>query len=158
MSDAPRLVMIETIGEYVWEENMAWLLYDLGSLSLKEHDLEGATIRFCESVRLAHDLGLHHGAALNLDGLAAVCIRNLVFAQAARVLRVADLQWKRTTSNYSEAAKRDEHQQLLAVARGQLASTAFAAAWQAGQTLTVGQIIAEMLDTPMTSAGKAASG
>ncbi|HEU5097935.1 MAG TPA: tetratricopeptide repeat protein [Roseiflexaceae bacterium] len=141
------LALARAVGD---RENMVWLLYAFGCMMLKHHDLAGATTRFGESARLSHDLGLRHGMALNLDRLATVQIQQRVPAQAARLLSVADMHWKQATSSYEGAAERAEHEQAVAVVRAQLDAAEFVTAWQAGQTLTLHQAVAEVLDSDIT--------
>ena len=116
---------------------MAWLLYALGCVNLQAPDLVGAMTCFGESARLAYGLGLRQGVALNLDGLATVRIQQHEPVQAAHLLSVADVQWKQATSSYEGAAERTAHERAVAVVRAQLDAALFAAAWQAGQRLTL---------------------
>jgi predicted ATPase/transcriptional regulator with XRE-family HTH domain len=128
------LVLARTVND---RNNMARLLYALGGVLLQQHDPAGAAARFGEGARLAYGLGLSQTIALNLDGLATVRIQQREPAQAAQLLSVADRQWKRTTSSYWRAAQRAEHEQAVLAVRAQLDGAAFAAAWLAGQTLTL---------------------
>jgi predicted ATPase/transcriptional regulator with XRE-family HTH domain len=141
------LALARAVGD---QENTAWLLYDLGCVSLQEHDLSGATARFGESARLSHGLGLRQAVALSLDGLATVRVQQREPAQAARLLSVADVQWKHATSSYWGAAERSEHGRAVAVVRAQMDAAEFMTAWQAGQTLTLHQAVAEVLDSDIT--------
>ncbi len=127
-------------------ENMTWMLYALACVMLHERDLAGATTRFGESARLAHGLGLRQGLALNLDGLATVRIQQRAPLQAARLLSVANVQWKHATSSYGVAAVRAEHERAILAARAQLDEAAFAAAWAEGRAMTLEQAIASALE------------
>src|SRR4051794_16701697 len=113
--------------------------------------LAGAATWFGQGARLSHDLGLQQGVALNLDGLATVRIQQCALAQAARLLSVADVQWKRATSSYWRSADRTKHEQTVAFVCAQLDAATFAAAWAAGQAMTLDEAIAYALVTPESS-------
>jgi predicted ATPase/transcriptional regulator with XRE-family HTH domain len=134
------------------QENIVWLLYALGCVNLQAPDLVGAMARLGESARLAYGLGLRQGVALNLDGLATVRIQQHEPVQATHLLSVADVQWQQAASSYEGAAERTAHERAVAVVRAQLDAAVFATAWQAGQTMTLDQVVAEVLDSAVAGA------
>jgi tetratricopeptide (TPR) repeat protein len=142
------LTLARAVGD---QENIVWLLYALGCINLQDHDLAGATARFGESAQIAYRLGLHQGVALNLDALATIQIQHHALVQAAHLLNIADMQWKHATSSYGGAADRMAHERAVAVVRAHMDASIFTTAWQAGQTLTLHQVLAEVL----ASAGQA---
>jgi tetratricopeptide (TPR) repeat protein len=139
---AEALALARTIGDH---ENLVGLLYDLGCTLLHQHELADAAKQFGESAQFAYDLGLRQAVALNLNRLAIVRIQQGGVAQATRLLSAADIQWKQAASPYWGASERAEHERVIVTARAQLNEAAFAAAWAAGQAMTLEQAIAYAL-------------
>jgi predicted ATPase/DNA-binding CsgD family transcriptional regulator len=140
------------------------LFRDLGDRQGEAHALHGlaqlaqqsgsdveALRLFREVLNLRESLGERDWIVESFDGIAAVMIRRGHVEQGVQLL-AASMALRGTTAPVPTPAERQEHEQLLVLARRTLTPSAFAAAWAAGQALSLGQATAEALQMTGESA------
>ncbi len=122
----------------------AWLIEYLGEAVLGLGDLLRAAELFRQSLKIHFDGKASQGIAYNLHGLAAVALAQGLNQRAVRLLSGAKLIFDR----YPPPLRRRKLDASIARSREALAPSDFDAAWSAGQTMTLEQIVAEGLDIP----------
>jgi non-specific serine/threonine protein kinase len=124
------------------EFGVAIALQRVGTVAFAQGDYSSALNRFSEALhRFAH-LGTGWATAYALDGVAAAAGVYSSNEQAARLLGAAAHQ--RTSAGVSLAGPlRVAHDRAVAKVRSSLAGPAFAAAWTAGESLSLEAAIAE---------------
>ncbi len=133
------------------KEYICYGLTGLGLLALAEHDLLLAQTRYREALHIAQEMGDMRLIASGLVGMAAVASvgtaptepteRAVQLLAAAMTLLVA-------ITNTLARDDRELYDQTLARARASLAADLFAAAWAAGQALTLEEALA-LADAPL---------
>jgi non-specific serine/threonine protein kinase len=119
-------------------------LHELGLTAWRAGDAADATGRLGESLALRRELGERLGIAEGLEGLAAVEAETGQAERAARWLGAAD-GLREAIGAPLPPVERPEHEATLAAVRATLGEPAFAAAWSAGQAMTVERAVAEAL-------------
>jgi hypothetical protein len=115
-----------------------------GYVRLLAQDVPGAAAQFAESLRVARQLGHTPYVLLSLAGCAAVVLLAGRVKEATRLFgRVAPLlESDKPYFDAAAATAREAYARYLPVARAQLSSEAFAAAWREGQLMTLEQATA----------------
>jgi predicted ATPase/transcriptional regulator with XRE-family HTH domain len=120
---------------------VAWALESLGEVALAQADLAGATRHFSESLGIFHELG-DPAVVWSLAGLGSVAAFGGQPLRAARVWGAVEAL-RQISGKRVAPASRATYERATALARTQLDIETFAAAWTAGQALTLEQAIAE---------------
>jgi len=120
----------------------AILLFNQGFLAQQLNEHEQAGTLFRASLNHMRELGDHWGISHCLRGLAGVAAARREPEQAARLFGATETLLN-ITGMKLEPFEQSEHDQHIAVARAQLDEAAFAAAWAAGQAMSLDQAIAE---------------
>jgi predicted ATPase/class 3 adenylate cyclase len=128
--------------------NIAWALCGLGFVACHQGDLPRATACFAESLGVAHEIGQQPRVVACLVGLAAVAAAMGRWARAARLLGAAQALSDAIGLPF-EPPDRLDFDQSATAARAALEAPTFAAAWAAGQALSLDEAIAEALAAPM---------
>jgi predicted ATPase/DNA-binding SARP family transcriptional activator len=123
----------------------AWALYNLGYIAIDQGDETAAYLSFMESLALFQDMGGNTEMAMCLVGIATLA------RVQGRMTRAAQLSGVAATvlnSGVREVEPLDQahYDSVVATARAHLDETAFAAAWAAGQAMTLEQAIAYARD------------
>ncbi|HEX9441154.1 MAG TPA: tetratricopeptide repeat protein, partial [Roseiflexaceae bacterium] len=139
------LVHFRAVGDLF---GIAAALGSLGSIAAKQGDDRRAHVLLAESLALKHEVGGRLGVARTLMDFAGLV--------AAQGQQRAELE--RATRLYAAAEALEDsisfvyanvdgaaHQRTIAMLRTQLSEAAFAAAWAAGQAMTLEQAIADAL-------------
>jgi predicted ATPase/DNA-binding SARP family transcriptional activator len=116
-------------------------LNNLGLAWVEQHDAARAVAAFRESLALAREQGDKSGILSNVEGLAEVAIIRGRYVEAITILGAAEAGREAIGSPLSP----DEVAQLAPYhdrARAQFDASAYAAAWENGQTLTLDKAIA----------------
>jgi tetratricopeptide (TPR) repeat protein len=133
----------------------AWGLYTLGYVALRQNNRQQAIAHFAESLALWRDLGETYEIAPCLVGLAEVAEDEGQMERAARLLGAAarlveasgmhfeDTQ--RIRSGRIPISSQAEFERRVAAVRATLGDQTFAAAWEAGRSMSLKQAIAEAL-------------
>jgi predicted ATPase/class 3 adenylate cyclase/DNA-binding CsgD family transcriptional regulator len=135
--------LCQQAGNFTWA---AHALTGLGLVALAENDPEGAESYFRESLKLPGDALRPLEVPPALVGIAAVGISRGQAERAARLLGAAE-QLSSTVRMPLTSFFRELHERSTVAARAMLAEEAFATAWSAGQTMTLGQAVAYALMT-----------
>jgi non-specific serine/threonine protein kinase len=124
------------------KSGIAWSLQNLGHLAQRQGEHQRAAALFEESLALFDELGNKIGIAECLEGLASVAACQLqgdrkaeTAERAIRLLAAADALRQAANSPLPPYRQADFDQDLSA-ARAQLDEASFAAAWQAGGSMT----------------------
>jgi predicted ATPase/DNA-binding SARP family transcriptional activator len=124
---------------------MSYSLFSLAEVALCQGDYLGATARLAESLALHQDSGASNSIAETLDQFARVAAGQRQLERAARLWAAAhalrDVIGVQIPPN-----GRLDYEHAVAAARAELDEEAFAAAWAAGQALTLEQAIAYALE------------
>ena len=113
----------------------------LGHIARESGDYEQAQTLLTESLALYRELGEQRGIVESLEGLAAVALGRGAAVRAVRLLGFADtLRITITASLHGN--ERAAYERLLAGARAALPGEVFAAAWAAGQVMSLEQACA----------------
>jgi non-specific serine/threonine protein kinase len=131
----------EDLGDHL---GVAWALSQLGSVALHEGNVGSADDRFRRSVTLHRALGDTWGIAEALEGLAGVAAAR---SQPQRALRLAGAAaaLRGTIGTALPLAGQEALQRTLAPAHGRLDEPSRMLAWEAGQSMTLEQAIADAL-------------
>jgi tetratricopeptide (TPR) repeat protein len=139
---AESLRLYRELGE---KRNIAWMSTRSGHLALHEQDNQDATASFKEAIAVYAELEDHFGVMRCLVGLAGVAAARRQPERAARLLGAAEVV-SGATNLKMDRIERAEHDRYIAAARSLIDEASFAAAWAAGQALTLEQALAEALD------------
>jgi predicted ATPase/transcriptional regulator with XRE-family HTH domain len=123
-----------------------WLLAHLGYVVLREGDEAQARARFDAVLQLFLAAGITSGVVYTLEGLASLATRQSEPERAVRLLAWADMAREAIDDARPPVEQADVDRDLAAI-RSQLDEALFAAAWAAGQAMTIEQAIAEALDS-----------
>jgi non-specific serine/threonine protein kinase len=120
---------------------------NLGNLALRQGDAARAAALLGEGLRLSLELGAKWSIAYSLEGLAGVAAGR---GDRAEVERAARLWGAAEALREAIAAPLPpnllpHHQELVAAARARADGPAWAAAWAAGRTLPLEEVVAEAL-------------
>jgi hypothetical protein len=123
-------------------------LHGLGLVAWRQGDRRRAMTLLRESLVFRREMGNRPGIAECLEGLAAV-VGAGQSARAARLLGAADAL-RRVIATPLPPVERPSYEATVTATRVALGEAAFAAAWAAGQALTLEEAVAEALepDTP----------
>lgn len=128
---------------YTW--GIAVSLHNLGWSALEQGDSIRAAQLFSESLTVFRELGDKYVHIIDLlEGLARVAEVQGHPQRAARLCGVVAVL-RNTTDITTIPRYRDTYERLIATLRTQLGEAAFAAAWDAGQAMTLEQAIGEAL-------------
>jgi predicted ATPase/DNA-binding SARP family transcriptional activator len=129
------------------------VLCALGVATWSQGDVGRATALLRESLRLRQEIGERPGIGQCLVGLAIVAGDQGQALRATRLLGAAEAVLRSVAQPLSPF-ERSAYDRTVAAARASLGTTAFAAAWRAGQALTLEAACAEALadedDAPLT--------
>jgi tetratricopeptide (TPR) repeat protein len=136
------LDLMRALGDKVY---MGWFLSFLGRVEKDRGDYEQAATCLAESLTLFRDLEDRNGIAFVLEGFAGLAGAQGAGARAAHLFGVVAAL--RLTINLPVSPfDQPEYDRDMASIRDQLDDVAFAAAWAAGQAMTLEQAIAFALD------------
>ena len=136
------LDLMRALGDKVY---MGWFLSFLGRVEKDRGDYEQAATCLAESLTLFRDLEDRGGIAFVLEGFAGLAGAQGAGARAAHLFGVVAAL--RLTINLPVSPfDQPEYDRDMASIRDQLDDVAFAAAWAAGQAMTLEQAIAYALD------------
>jgi tetratricopeptide (TPR) repeat protein len=121
-----------------------WALFALGSIAQRQGEYGPARAHFAECLAWFRRNEDQMGIAACLEGLAGVAGTIGQPVQSVRLL-AAGTALRHTIGVKPYPDEEDEYERQLARAREQLGKDAFAAAWAAGQAMTLEQAIAEAL-------------
>jgi tetratricopeptide (TPR) repeat protein len=121
------------------------VIHILGALMSAQGDATQASALLREGLTLPQQLGWHGAIVESLVRFAWVAARQGQTVQAARLLGTAAAFHDATPGMYWPTG-RAVHAHTLATVRAQLDDATFAAAWAAGQAMTLDQAIAEALN------------
>ncbi|HEX5690711.1 MAG TPA: tetratricopeptide repeat protein, partial [Roseiflexaceae bacterium] len=122
----------------------AWALHGLGECTLAQGDFAAARQWFVTGLSQFHNLGDHAGASWCMAGLGSAAALDEEPERAVKLLAAAEALRASLGARHAPAA-RAMRERATAMARATLGDEMFAAAWQAGQALSVEQAIAEAL-------------
>jgi hypothetical protein len=120
-------------------------LHLLGQVALDDGDAEHARPLFLESLSVYRSFGWVPGVAACLEGLAHVAVMQGQPQRAARLLGAAAAQ-RRLLDTPLLRPERERVERAAAETRAALADDAFAAAWSAGESLSLEQAVAEAME------------
>jgi hypothetical protein len=123
---------------------VAWAYQSLGETALGQGDLIAARGWLVADLRLCREMGDRVTIAWCLAGLGSAAAFDEDPERAARLWGAAE-RLRVTLSCRSAPAARATYERAVALARAQLGDEAFAAAWAAGEALTLDTAIAEVL-------------
>jgi hypothetical protein len=122
---------------------LAWMLVIAGA-ALHQGDVREARDLFAESLALWQEMGNPAGYVTSLAGLAGVAATEGQADRAGWLFGAADALFL-AGRVLIDGSNRDAFEQRVAAARACLDATTFAAAWTAGQAMTLEQASAEAL-------------
>jgi predicted ATPase/transcriptional regulator with XRE-family HTH domain len=125
---------------------LPWAYHGLGKTALGHGRLDEAGRWLAQGLALSQTLGDQARIAWCLAGLGSVAALDADPERAAQLWGAAE-RLRQSIGCRSAPASRATYERALAAARAQLGDDAFAAAWAAGQALTLEQAIAYALDT-----------
>jgi tetratricopeptide (TPR) repeat protein len=121
----------------------------LGTVAQQQGDYPRARAHHAQCLALRPEVGYHHGIAECLEQLAAMAEAEGQPLQAARILGATEAL-RETSAKPRSAGERVRHDRQAAALRAALGEAACAAAWAAGRTLPLDQVIAESLEAGKT--------
>jgi hypothetical protein len=127
--------------------SVAIALQNLGNVHREQGALELAAAQYRESLSLYRELQDRRGVASCLQGMAAVAMSH---GDAERAARLSGAAAAVRTAIGAElpVASRSKFEETTARARAALTETEFAAAWAAGQALSLEEASADALAAP----------
>ncbi|HMA32865.1 MAG TPA: tetratricopeptide repeat protein, partial [Chloroflexia bacterium] len=123
-------------------QGIAIALSNLGEVALAQGHYDQARQLHTESLSLCWDLGDKQGIALCLEGLAGVAGAQGAAERAAQLLGASEAL-RTTIGAQLQQSNRSAYDQLVAAAQAQLDATTWAAAWAAGASRPLAQVVAE---------------
>ena len=146
---AESLALFQKLGN-AW--GIAAVQLSLGDQAQAQGNAPQAVAYFAESLVRYHEIGHREGISLCLVGLAGAAGGMGQLVRAARLFGAAEgLRVSIGIGEIGPPTERLAYEARVASARAQLDQTAFAAAWAAGQALTLEQAIAEALTEAPTA-------
>jgi non-specific serine/threonine protein kinase len=112
----------------------------LGQVAFLQGDLERASAALQEGLRLFREWDSAWGMAECLEGLAVVAGAQARFERAARLLGAA-ARLREAIGAPVHPVDRADHERTVAASEAALGAQAYAAAWQAGQTMLIEDVI-----------------
>jgi predicted ATPase/DNA-binding SARP family transcriptional activator len=133
-------------GMTIWTElnlrwNRAYTLEKMGRVAQHRGDRQQAATLFRESLALQHASGTKRGVEECLEGLAVVAQEEQQPVRAAQLFGSA-MALREAIHSLLLPVKRDDHECHVAAARAALGEEAFAAAWAAGQAMSLEDAVA----------------
>jgi non-specific serine/threonine protein kinase len=129
------------------------LLHDLGYVAKEQGDITGAASSFKESLTIRRRSDSTGGSALCLVGLAGLAVIQGRPDRAARLFGAAEVL-REHSGVALELTDRASYDASVAAARESLGKEAFAAAWESGRAMSLGDAIADALaDEPSSGRG-----
>jgi tetratricopeptide (TPR) repeat protein len=136
------LAIFRTVGDRNY--GLLWVYHGLGETALGLGRLDEAARWLAQGLALSQSLGDQASIAWCLAGLGSAAALDEQPERAARLWGAAE-RLRQAIGCRPAPAARATYEQALALARAQLGEEGFAAAWAAGQALTLEQAIAEAL-------------
>jgi predicted ATPase/DNA-binding CsgD family transcriptional regulator len=130
------------------EGGVAQTLLELGRVALTQGEYSRAAERFAESLGLHREMGNLRDTAYCLEGLAGVGGAWRQASRAARLFGAAEAL-REVGRIPLPPVNRADYERDVAATRAQLDTATFAAAWAAGQAMTLDEAIAEALRVPL---------
>ncbi len=139
----------------LWEESLsirneigdragnATTLQTLGALALDQGDLATARSRFTEAFHLSQELGMQLPTASSLEGLAPVSARSGESERAVRLFAAA-YRIRESIGAPAPPSEQEVRDREIDEIRQTLGEHAFTRAWNAGRTLTLSELAAEI--------------
>jgi len=146
------LALLPTGGS-VGNETMAQVLASRGLVARGQANLAQAAASFTRCARLAHPGGPRWLIPSALEGLAGVATVQGRLECAVRLFAAAATD-RTALGTPLRAALRTFYEGDIAAARAALGEEAFAAAWTAGEMLSLEQAMAEALEEPAAASGR----
>jgi predicted ATPase/DNA-binding CsgD family transcriptional regulator len=122
-------------------EDMCWSLALLGKVAFAEGNHAAAHAMYEESLAIAREISYQPDIAYALEGLASVATEQGKPAWAARLWGAAETP-RQAIGSPLPPVYRAEYERSLAASRAQLGKKAFVAAWAAGRTMTLDEVLA----------------
>jgi non-specific serine/threonine protein kinase len=123
----------------------------LGQVAFLQGDLERAIDALQEALKLFREWDSAWGMAECLEGLAVVAGAEGRFERAARLLGAA-ARLREAIGAPVHPVDRADHERTVAASEAALGAPAYAAAWHAGQTMSIDEILELVVSAPLTSA------
>jgi predicted ATPase/class 3 adenylate cyclase/Tfp pilus assembly protein PilF len=123
---------------------IATVLNQLGRVALRSGDIAKARTLFEESLTIFQELGQKRNIALSLVGLAVITSQENQAELAARMFGAAE-RLLNDIGAVLDPADRAEYDRGVASVRAQIDPAAFAAAWEAGRTVPLEDVISSEL-------------
>ncbi|MGH2621816.1 MAG: protein kinase domain-containing protein [Anaerolineales bacterium] len=134
------------------KSGIAWSLQNLGHLAQRQGEFEQAAALFEESLTLFTELGNKMGVAECLEGLGSVAVGSRQSTgnghrpeRAAQLFGAAEAL-REAASTPLPPYRRTDYDRDLAAAQSQLDEAGFAAAWEAGRSMTMERAVAYALE------------
>jgi predicted ATPase/class 3 adenylate cyclase len=134
------LSALATVRENHFPPLVSLIQMQQGKLALSRGDLEQADRLLHESLQGTLAMNDWNQAAYRLEALATLGVRRKEFSLAARLLGAANAHF-RLVENTLPQPEREQRSQDLALLRQELGEEQFSACWQAGETLSIEQIL-----------------
>ena len=128
------------------EQESPWPLRMLGFVALGEGDLSAARRYFLDSIERYRRLEVPLGQVECLNGFARLALEQANLEKAGRILGAVAALLRKLVGGTLHGQDRREYERSLAVARAALDDRGFAAAWAAGQAMTLDQAVAYALE------------
>ena len=137
------LVYFQAFGDQHY--GLPWAYHSLGETALGQGRVDEAGRHLAQGLALSQTLGDQASLSWCLAGLGSAAALDEEPERAARLWGAAE-RLRQAIGCRSAPAARATYERALAVIRAQFDESTFAAAWAAGQALTLEQAIAEALD------------
>jgi predicted ATPase len=125
--------------------HIALALHNLGLVALRREEFEPARGQFVKALRIRSEIGDKQGIAYSLEGMGTVAVAQGNMKDAARIFGGAEALREAIGVPLSQA-ERGRQQETIESARGGLDPAMFDLEWQAGRTLPLSEIIAQVLE------------
>jgi len=116
------------------------VLGNLAYTALARRELDRAATLFQSALALVQDVMREEWVAWSLAGMAAVAVERGAMERGVRISAAID---HLINKEISMPVERSVHERTIAMARASLGQGAFDAAWTAGQTLSIAQVVTE---------------
>jgi predicted ATPase/transcriptional regulator with XRE-family HTH domain len=131
---------IELARELGDRRNIALSYAYLGLAAFRLGEYEQASHYYKESLGIAHDIMHRFGVARTLLGLAGIAVERGQIERAIRLCGAAETQYDNLSVSLTPA-ERALYEKTLEAAKNQLDGGTFAAAWEAGQALSLDEAV-----------------
>lgn len=122
---------------------LSMVLFNLGYLSVLLGDIGTAVDSFVESAAIARELALPRGVADSIAGMAKVAQALGLMETAVRLYGAAYRAWDSYGGDAFDPVHFGDHQRSIAELQAALPAATYDTAWQAGQTLSPEEALAE---------------